>query len=573
MNSRKTLKPAHTLANIPSIFLNKQRKAYVRVALLAVLTCGFCAVAAGQITISKYLNDDGHGNCAIWGGSDNVCASLDVSVGSDATPGDYTYDLRCNPDIIGGGGNYVATCCGYGHGTIVHVNADHTYSLNPDSGLACMTNAGGRGLSQLYLSVAAPSGSIHSEGSLSFNIQTLYCQSPIEVDTIIPVQIGSVDNLTPDPNATKPDDPNTDCGGGAPMANYFIHLMLVSLHIQDTPISYNSPRGPATAFKVSYNHKEANQPTTFPFSNLGPKWTFNWLSYVTDDPANSSANATVYVRGGGTETYTGFTSGTQSYVQDPQSMAVLVRTSSTSYEKRFPGGSKEVFAVSDGSTSYPRRVFMTSVIDAAGNTTTISYDSSLRITTITDSLGQAITLNYALSGDPLKITTVTDPFGRYATFDYTSGQLTRITDPVGIQSQFTYATGTDFINAMTTPYGTTTFAKGENGNAQRWLEATDPLGGKERVEYNNSVASIPWSEGKVPAGAYNRALQRQNTFYWNKKAMADYPGDYTKAQIFHWLSTADGKVSGIKHSEKPALESRIWYTYNAQPNGGTVGTT
>lgn len=376
----------------------------------------------------------------------------------------------------------------------------------------------------------------------------------------------------PDVGQTKLSDANTGCPRSEAMAQYSIHLLLASLHIEDTPISYNCPRGPSPRFKVVYNQREANQPQTFTFCNLGPKWAFNWLSYVTDDPANSSANATVYVRGGGTETYTGFNSVTQSYAPDLQSMAVLVRMSSTSYEKRFPDGSKEVFSVTDGSTSYPRRVFLTSVVDAAGNASTIAYDSSLRITTITDSLGQAITLSYGLTGDPLKITSVTDPFGRSATFDYTSGQLARITDPVGIQSQFAYAVGTDFINSMTTPYGTTTFAEGESGNAQRWLEATDPLGGKERVEYNNSVTTIPWSEQQAPAGAYNQALQQQNTFYWNKKAMADAPGDYTKAKIFHWLKTADGKVSGIKHSEKEPLESRVWYTYANQPDGGTVGT-
>jgi len=543
------------------------------------LLWGLPKIVEAQLLVGKYYTDDGHGNCITWNGSDTVCAGLDVSVGSDAVPGDYTYDLRCNPDIIGGGGDTVRLCCGYGHETTVHVNADHTYTLNPDSGLACMTNAGGRGLSQLYIGVvSAPSGSVHSEGSLGVGIVSL-CGAPGEIDTSIPVQIGSVSNPASDPNATTPHDPRTcPVGDGAsvtndaPMASYSIHLMLVSLHIEDTPVSYHSPRGPATVFKVSYNQREANQPSTFTFSNLGPKWTFNWLSYVTDDPTNSAANAAVYVRGGGTENYTGFNSSTQSYVPDSQTMAVLVRTSSTSYEKRFPDGSKEVFAISDGSTSYPRRVFLSAVADPAGNTTTISYDSSLRVTTITDTLGQSITLAYGLSGDPLKITSVTDPFGRFAAFGYTSGQLTSITDPVGIQSQFAYATGTDFINSVTTPYGTTTFAKGDSGNAQHWLEATDPLGGKERVEYNNSVTTIPWSEQKAPAGAYNRALQRQNTFYWNKKAMADAPGDYTKAKIFHWLTTADGKVSGIKHSEKEAFESRVWYTYANQPTGGTVGT-
>ena len=122
--------------------------------------------------------------------------------------------------------------------------------------------------------------------------------------------------------------------------------------------------------------------------------------------------------------------------------------------------SKEIFSQSDGSTSYPRRIFLTSVVDATGNAVTLTYDGSFRITAITDSLGQSTTLSYDLAGDPLKITRVTDPFGRFATFEYTSGKLIRITDPIGIQSEFGYESGSDFINSMTTPYGTSTLRKG-----------------------------------------------------------------------------------------------------------------
>jgi RHS repeat-associated protein len=377
-----------------------------------------------------------------------------------------------------------------------------------------------------------------------------------------------------DENQTKGCDANTqcsDCKKNEPMARYSMHLLLASLHIEDTPISYNSPRGPSTDLKVVYNQREANQPNTFNYSNLGPKWTFGWLSYVTDDgPGAPSVNPRVYVRAGGTEVFGGFVSATQSYAPDKQTLAVLVRTSNSTYEKRFPDGSKEVFSQTDGATSYPRRLFLTSVVDATNNATILTYDSSLRITAITDSLGQSIDLTYGFTGDQWKITKVTDPFGRFATFEYTAGKLTKITDPIGIESQFEYEPGSDFIKTMTTPYGATTFTTGDAGNSARWLEATDPLGGKERVEYADS-APIPSSESPAPAGVYNSNLQYQNTFYWDKKAMAEAPRDYSKAQIIHWLARPDGKVSGIKHSEKKALESRVWYTYEDQTDPAKVG--
>src|SRR5438876_749835 len=82
------------------------------------------------------------------------------------------------------------------------------------------------------------------------------------------------------------------------------------------------------------------------------------------------------------------------YLPDLQSQAVLVRTSSSTYEKRFPDGSKQVYCQSDGSASYPRKIFMTQWVDPSGNAVTITYDSSFRITTITDALGQVTTLSY-----------------------------------------------------------------------------------------------------------------------------------------------------------------------------------
>ena len=397
----------------------------------------------------------------------------------------------------------------------------------------------------------------------------------LEADVYFNPPGSSPDCVRPtDDDDTKDDDDNTDCGGGGPMARYFFHLMLASLHIEDTPIAYKAGRGPDIEFKVAYNEREANQPELFDYSNFGSRWTFNWLSYVTDDPSNPSANASVYVRGGGTEVYSGFDSPTQSYAPDPQSQAVLVRTDSgLYYEKRFRDGSKEVFRASDAMTSYPRRVFLTSIVDPSGNAVTLGYESGFRLSTITDALGKTTTLSYENTDDSLKITKVTDPFGRVAQFDYTDGELSQITDPVGIQSQFFYEAGDDFINKMHTPYGDTVFAHGENGDVQRWVEATDPLLGKERVEYD-AITGLAATDLNPPQGVENSNLNQQVTFFWDKKAMADAPGDYNMARMTKWLHLQDGTtVSGIKHSEKRPLENRVWYTYPGQPDGATIGTS
>ncbi len=358
-----------------------------------------------------------------------------------------------------------------------------------------------------------------------------------------------------------------------PMAQYSVHSMLVSLNINDRPLRYTPPRGPALDFIVTYNQKEAQQPAAFSYSNLGPKWTFNWLSYVSDDPTAQLPQLSVYVPNGGAEVYS-FDQGSQSFLPHPQSHAALVKIGSATYERRLPNGSKQVFARSDGAISYPRRIFMTQMIDPAGNAVTVGYDEGARISTLTDALGLVTTFAYGQPGEALKITKVTDPFGRFATFEYSGGMLTRITDEIGIQSQFTYVSGTDSIDSLTTPYGTTNFTRGENGT-NHWIEMTDPRGGKERVEYRDNAPGIGSSDPVAPNinGISNSGLDFANTFYWDKKAMAEAPGDYTKAKITHWLYAGDGSLSGIPSSEKSPLENRVWYTYTGQPDATHVGPT
>jgi hypothetical protein len=64
------------------------------------------------------------------------------------------------------------------------------------------------------------------------------------------------------------------CGGGAGgpgggMARAAAFSMQASLNINDTPLSYRPPVGPSMDFRVNYNYLEANQPSSFTFTNLG----------------------------------------------------------------------------------------------------------------------------------------------------------------------------------------------------------------------------------------------------------------------------------------------------------------
>src|SRR5687768_6632074 len=115
--------------------------------------------------------------------------------------------------------------------------------------------------------------------------------------------------------------PGDECMG---MATYSAYLMEISLHVSDIPVGYTPALGPAVMFTVLYNQRESHQPQTFTYSNFGAKWTMDWLSYVTDDPANGNAAVTVFGRGGGEKSHTGYDSGTGRFAIDTRDHIVLM---------------------------------------------------------------------------------------------------------------------------------------------------------------------------------------------------------------------------------------------------------
>jgi RHS repeat-associated protein len=377
----------------------------------------------------------------------------------------------------------------------------------------------------------------------------------------------------------------TGGGGGNPlpsislgMAKSSVHLMLVNLNLRDTPVGYSPPLGPPVEFTVRYNHREAFQPTIFTYANFGSKWTCDWISYITDSPSNTLANVNYFIRGGGTRTFNSFDTNSQTYAFQQMDQTQLTRTGPASYEMLWPDGSKLIFGQSDGSVGTSRKIFLTQVLDPYGNAATLSYDVNLRLLTISDALGQVTTLTYGDPSDIYKITKVTDPFGRFATFDYDPlGRLTNITDVIGLTSRFSYETNGDFVNALTTPYGTTTFLRadiiGGNSNPQiHWLETHYPDGSRDRVEFNeSSTLGIPDADpaSSVPQGMttlVNRSLFERNTYYWSRNACSSSYGDYTKAKVYHWFHSSELISTGVSIPEsiKEPLEGRVWFDYAGQ---------
>jgi len=404
------------------------------------------------------------------------------------------------------------------------------------------------------------------------------------------------------PDSTDPDMPG-DCGasgggysggGGAVkpknckgkgMPQYTVNLLRVSLTVADVPLGYTPPVGPEVEFRISYIERDTYKSGPFSYSNLGNQWSHEWMCYIADDTTAPDADVKVILDDGGAHTYT-FNPNTQTYDVQERSQGQLVKTSATSYQITYMDGSMAIFSVPD-SPSGPRRVFMTQNIDPAGNALTFNYDSSYRLVSVQDAIGQVTTLSYGLTSDPLKITQVTDPFGRYATFQYNaSGQLTNITDEIGISSSLTYGISypdggsePDFINSLTTPYGTTTFTNNDADFAGRWIEITDPLGAKERVEFStHDAGQINIPNNQIPAGFNPNEMtswvDSRVTFFWDKKAMQDYPGDYSKAMKYIWLFDPSDwyQVNATLGGLIMPLENPVWYSYPGQSSGQLEGT-
>jgi len=383
--------------------------------------------------------------------------------------------------------------------------------------------------------------------------------------------------------------PDLSSGGGTctAMAVSGVHLMLVSLNLRDEPVGYSPPVGPAVRFTVRYNQRDAFQPANFSYSNFGPKWTCDWISYITDNPQSASADLKYYFMGGGTRTFTGFNAASQSFAYQQYDQTRLTRTGPGRYQMLARDGSKLIFGQSDGSAGTSRKIFLTQILDPFGNAVTLTYDANLRVVAITDAIGQVTTLSYELGGPEhmFLITRVTDPFGRFATFEYdVARRLKKITDVIGLTSQFAYVdidlgngitNHTDFITALITPYGTNTFLASSGPGTTRSLETVYPDGSRDRVEFNQSTTLIAMSNApaSIPQGmaTLNHYLAYRNTYYWSRNACATGYGDYTKAKLYHWLHADGNTAAGILESTKEALEARVWYDYAGQPNSVVVG--
>jgi len=316
---------------------------------------------------------------------------------------------------------------------------------------------------------------------------TSYCFSFYGA-TIFPVAV----------ECTTKDAPICGSGGNScpGMATYSFYTHLIALSLVDTPITYTPSVGQSIAFTLTYNQKEAYQPTNPTISNLGPKWNLNCVSYIEDNPGITNL-IRCFIQGGGSEDYPNYNLVTSNYNINMHSGAFVRKTSDSSYERILKDGTRQVYDFVSTNTT-PRRLCMTAEIDPSGNQVSYIYarplTNAMRLSAVVDASGGTNVLAYALPQDVLKITGITDPYGHSSSITYTQTaaglRLLSITDPVQIVSRFSYASN-DFINSLTTPYGTTTFGYSETAT-NKTLTATDPLNQTECLRFlNQSSLTLP----------------------------------------------------------------------------------
>ena len=418
--------------------------------------------------------------------------------------------------------------------------------------------------------------------------------------------------VTFDLRGTCPNGPyacSGGCGTCKGMAVASLDRLQAGVAITDTPIGYSPGVGMGMNFTASYHQRLTDEPTTYNYSNIGSQWHTSWVTYISGGPTSGWSDAVYHATDGSPYTYNsyqqytyqglgttpdnegdfadneGWTHATLHYRQNPER-----------YERWLPDGTVEKYGLGVG-TSPNRQFFLTSITDAQGNVTTLNYDSFAAIngqallTSVTDPTGSQLIFGYN-TNSPLQITKVTrSKDGLFAKFGYTGGQLTSITDTIGMTSSFHYTSSTAFIDKMTTPYGNTTFSSTDGAG---YLEAdmTNPLGQTERVEYqeNLSTSIVAATESSAPSATGltidNTNLNKRNTFYWSRRAMADATAAgiapssgslstnsafYALAETTHWAQSGQGSISVALSTKKP-LEGRVWYNYPGQSNVDYVFT-
>lgn len=279
------------------------------------------------------------------------------------------------------------------------------------------------------------------------------------------------------------------CARGLPQ--WQVNPVNMNLVVQDIPMWYDCPIGPAIEIKLTYNSQDAlNQIRPF-----GNKWLFNYASYAMESPNGGlpAGSILVVMPDGRGDTYQPATGG--AYTPPPGIFNTLTKLADYTYDLLLTDGTIYHYGIPTGMTGTSS--LLLSIQDRNGNLVVVQHDTAGTITGVADPQGNVITLTYNAQG---YIGQASDAFGRTATFSYdASGNLTGQTDMGGVAYSYTYDANV-YLTSITKPTGTTLFyvepADGTSNNSNPYppsggimwenyrITVTDPIGYKEEYYYN-----------------------------------------------------------------------------------------
>jgi len=391
------------------------------------------------------------------------------------------------------------------------------------------------------------------------------------------------------PDDTRPDSykiPSSLIPVESWIPSYAFHGNLCSLNIEIPASSYAPSRGPRVDINVTYNQREYGQPQRFDYCNLGPKWTFSFLTCLKDDSTNPDFSVTLCNPGGGGLIFQGRGDGT--FLPENYTQAQLIRQPGNTYVIQYLNGVKDFYEVADRAWGL-RRIVLTRRQDALGNELKFIWDAMLRLVAVVDADGKSTLLGYESPRDPLKLTKITDPLGKTTTFQFNDeGCLVKSINPQGEVTAFDYGSTSkdpgmpsDFIHSMTSKLGTISFRSGESligPSYRRWIEAMSVTGKVERVEGGAGYAYEidPEQLPKVPEldpDYHPLAISFRESFYWASGNYESSKPNFRKAKHIRWGHGPGGFSSGIVLSDKEPNGPRHWYVHAGDFWGGVFPTS
>lgn len=394
---------------------------------------------------------------------------------------------------------------------------------------------------------------------------------------------------------------DSQCSSCSGMPVWWVSQPYTSLWLRDEPLGYQPAVGSRISFKLTFKQREAAAGYNTNFFSVGKKWNCSWLSFVARD---TNANNVVYFPGGGQRTF--YT--TNDYLTN----ARLAGNTNSGFTLSYPDGSQYVYGfIINNSSGNFQEAFLTQTLNAKGQKTTFNYSNYtntspvIRLQSVIDGDGRTTLIYYnsTNSYSTNLISQVADPLGRKSLLAYDdNGHLTNITDVVTNFSALTYDNN-DWVNSLTTPYGTTSFAiTGSSGTnfapEGRSVLVTQPDGGHQLYLYTNNAPGIAssYATNQIPtttpfANTFDtNDLNLRNSFYWGPRQYASLSttnissfsaNDFSKAWMRHWLIqnsrinlNSPGRTLSIERDASPDNGGTIggqitWYDYAGKPNSGS----